>query len=383
MRMTGRTRACVALLGAALLWRMLGAPINAEEWRGVKTQWWQARTLLGTRMSRTLRLWSLVTPHMTESELLSLETDEDAARLEAAQRDEPLLNVYDADTDTLRQVPLEQYVCSVVAAEMPASYHLEALKAQAVAARTRALHQRLEGGCSAHPQADICTESAHCQAFATREACRERWGDSFESYENRVVSAVKATRGLVLTYGGEPITVLYHAISGGQTEDAQSVFSAAKPYLVSVSSAGEEGASGFLTDLTLSREETARQLNNAFGTSLRPADLDTQLCVHQYSASGRVKTVFLGDMEVSGVALRRALNLRSTWLELLFSKDSVTFRQRGYGHGVGMSQAGANAMAAQGQRCADILAHYYTGTQLEDGQRLWQQAHSAAQDGGS
>lgn len=382
MRMTGRTRACVVLLGAALLWRMLGAPVSAEEWGGVKTQWWQARTLLSARMGRALKLWPVIAPRAAANELLPLEPDADVARLEAALRDEPVLNVYDADAGLLRQVPLEQYVCSVVAAEMPASYHLEALKAQAVAARTRALRQRLEGGCSAHPDADICTDSGHCQAFATSATCRSRWGDSYVAYESRVVSAVKATRGLVLTYEGKPITVLYHAISGGQTEDAQAVFSSAEPYLVGVSSVGEEGASGFTADLTLTRVETAKRLNEAFGTALRPADLDTQLRIHQYSASGRASTVFLGDKEVSGVALRQALGLRSTWLELLFTGESVTFRQRGYGHGVGMSQAGANAMAARGQDYTEILTHYYTGTKLTDGQTLWQPAHSPAPYGG-
>ena len=371
MKMTGRTRACLVVLSVTLLWRMLGAPLSAEEWNGVKTQWWQARTLLSTRMGRALLAWPLTVPAAQAEELLPLHPDADIAELEAAQRDEPVLAVYDADAGLLRQVPLEQYVCCVVAAEMPASYHLEALKAQAVAARTRALKQWQTGGCSAHPGANICTDSGHCQAFATSTACRERWGDSYDSYESRIVSAVKETRGLVLTYESEPITVLYHAISGGQTEDAQAVFSAAEPYLVGVSSAGEEGASGYITDTTFTRAEAAQKLNATFGTALSAEDLDSQLSIHQYSASGRAKTLFLGNTEVSGVALRHALGLRSTWLELLFASDTVTFRQRGYGHGVGMSQAGANAMAAQGQGYTEILMHYYVGTEVVDGQELW------------
>lgn len=154
------------------------------------------------------------------------------------------LRVYFADAEEIRLLPLEDYVFGALAAEMPANYAPEALKCQAIAARTRAVAQsRAFGGngCVRHPDCDICTDSACCQAYQTDAQLQARWGSEYVVLRARIDRAVRATDGLLLTSGGLPIEVLYHACSGGKTEDAAAVFASAKPYLVSVDSPGEEG----------------------------------------------------------------------------------------------------------------------------------------------
>ena len=245
----------------------------------------------------------------------------------------------------------EAYLIGVVAAEMPASYEMEALKAQAVAARTRTMRR-----CRAHPGADVCTDSACCQGYLTDEAQRARWGLETEMYRARVKEAVDATRGIVITYGDEPIEVLYHAVSGGYTEDAEQVFREALPYLRSVASPGEEGAPGFETTQTFAQDT----LIAVFPDEKPPIRVE----VTGRSNSGRVTAVRVGAHTMTGRLFRSALGLKSTIFELESIGDTLVIRQRGYGHGVGMSQAGANAMAKTGSTFAEILLHYYTGVAL-------------------
>lgn len=346
---------CLLLLALALCWRIIGAPISGEDFRHVQTGFWQARTLLPQRMLRIGRCWM---GYIRQSERPQREDMEEG---------EPLsLSVYVTQEGRLVSMELEEYVCGVVAAEMPAQNHLEALKAQAVAARTRALKQREAGGCARHPGADICTDSTHCQGWLTQEECRALWGDSYDAYWERVTAAASASRGQALTYEGELITVVYHAMSGGRTEDAQTVFSQALPYLVSVESAGEESARGFWQETALSFEEIAQRLNAAFPeANLTAQEVRRTLSIGGYTPTGRVSEMQVGTMEISGPAFRQALGLRSTWFSISSDEAGVTFAQRGYGHGVGMSQVGANAMAADGASYAEILAHYYPGTALE------------------
>ncbi|MDD3409690.1 MAG: stage II sporulation protein D [Eubacteriales bacterium] len=342
MKPTRRILLSAALLLTALLWRMLGAPLSSADWGALGTPLWQARALLPQRALRVFSLWTLA-------------SGEAAA---ASAEETALLRVFHPDTGELADMPMEEYVCAAVAAEMPASYHLEALKAQAVAARTRALQ-----GCALCEGANVCTDSAHCQAFADEARRRELWGESCGAYTERVRQAVRETAGQILTYEGKPITVLYHAISGGHTEDAQAVFSQSLPYLVGVESAGEEDARGCYEDATFSYEEAVRLLE-PLSPGLTADALQSTLAIATHTATGRVSTLLLGGKEIEATELRRALGLRSTWFTLSATASGLTFHQRGYGHGVGMSQVGANAMAAAGETYQRILAHYYQGTEL-------------------
>lgn len=358
-RMDASVRLCVLILIAALCWRMLGAPLSSQDFQNLQTPLRQARLLLPQRVERMLRLW-LPGGQAEAAQTMTQETSTDAE-----PSDDSLLLVYLTQEDRLAQMTLEGYVCGVVAAEMPAQYHLEALKAQAVAARTRVLWQIQQGGCSLHPGADICTDSAHCQGYATLSECRERWGDSYEPYRNRLLQAQRETQGQWIAYENEPITVLYHAISGGRTEDVQTVFAQSLPYLVSVESADEEAVRGYQQETSFGFEEIASRINDAMPkANLTAEDVQRTLSIGGYTDSGRVSHVQIDGHEIAATDFRKALGLRSTWFSISTDEQGVTFHQRGYGHGVGMSQAGANSMAASGADYAQILQHYYTGVSI-------------------
>ena len=346
------------LLAVLLLWRLIGAPLSADQWQATQTALWQARIQLPVRLARVALGWAML------STSAGAETQPDPIAGQA--QNDVTLRVFDAENGALLEMPLEEYVCRVVSAEVPASYHVEALKAQAVAARTRAVRQ-MDAGCSLCEGADICTDSAHCQAFADEDDMARMWGESAAVYRARVADAVGRTAGEILTFGGAPITVLYHAISGGRTEDVRAVFGESLPYLVSVGSEGEDGAHGFYTDASFTLAEAADKLYAAFpGSGLTAENIAQRLTIRDHTESGRVGTLLIGDREIKATELRRALGLRSTWFTLSIDGDSLTFHQRGYGHGVGMSQTGANAMAADGADYRAILTHYYQGTELAD-----------------
>ena len=266
----------------------------------------------------------------------------------------------------MEEIPFEEYIVGVLAGEMPIYFEKEAFKAQAVAARTRALYQHGGDGCHLAQGADVCTESGHCQGYAATETLRQRWGNEYPLYQQRLIEAVSSTQGQVLTYDGEPIMVMYHAISGGRTEDVQAVFAQSLPYLVSVDSAGEEGVRGYRQESTYSLVEAAHLLDQAFPElSVTPEALQKTLVIASHTNTGRVESLLLCDGQVDATDFRAALGLRSTLFTFTMDGERITFHQTGYGHGVGMSQAGANRMAADGSTYEGILTHYYPGTSLE------------------
>ncbi len=291
-------------------------------------------------------------------------TPEAAPSLEA----EPVyLTVYEKETGRTGEMELEDYIYHVLAGEMPASYPLEALKAQAVAARSYALWKSglFGGGCGRGGDADVCTDSGHCMAYASDEKLQKNWGGEYETNREKLQRAVAETAGLVCAYDGEPIQALFHAVSGGRTEDAAAVFQNALPYLVSVESAGEEDAGRFSADVTYSREELARRLNAAFpGAGLTARTLESKLRVVSRTESGRAETVLIGNREATGREVRKALDLDSANLTFCFEGDSVCIHTQGFGHGVGLSQAGAEAMAQDGAGYEEILTHYYSGVEI-------------------
>ncbi len=350
---------CAVLLLTALVWRMLGAPLSPDQWQNTKTPIIQAKQLLPMRMSRVWLCWF----DYVRDEPQTMDQEVGTEQMDA----QPVwLNVYDHERNCISRMTLEGYVCGVVAAEMPAAYHVEALKAQAVAARTRVIYQMQHGGCTAHSGADICTDASHCQGYASLGKCREKWGSSYETYRDRILSAVRETGTKALLYENVPITVLYHAMSGGKTESALAVFATDLPYLVSVESDGEENARGFRTETTLTFAQIAEMLKSAIGMEqIRPEEIRRTLSVTSYTETGRVKTVQIGDAEIAATAFRQALGLRSTWFSITMNEEGVTFHQQGYGHGVGMSQVGANSMAANGSDYEEILLHYYPGVTLQ------------------
>lgn len=276
--------------------------------------------------------------------------------------------VFVSEEGRTRILPLEEYVKGVVAAEMPASYHPEALKAQAVVARTYVVaHMRMfgGGGCRSHAEADVCTDPREGQAWASQEELRRRWGIlSFPAHWRKVARAVEETRGLIVVHDHMPIDAVYHAASGGRTEDAVYVWGRSLPYLVSVASPYED-ASRERARVVLTLQELAARTGVPLASLVarerrgRPA-----VEILERTPSGRAARVLVGDREFTGTDLRRALGLRSTLMSVRSRAGGVELETLGYGHGVGMSQAGADGLAKQGWDFRAIVRHYYRGADV-------------------
>lgn len=343
------------LLAACLLWLAAGSPLRGAEWADLPSAAVRMLVQIPARMGRIFSCWfggtSLVSSAQAETRQVDL-----------------TLRVWDDEIGAVRSLSLEDYVTGVVASEMPASYGLEALRCQAVAARTRAVFacRSLGGnGCVSHSGCDLCTDPACCQGWLGRQARQERFGNAWQACEARIACAVRTTAGQILTWNGLPIEVMYHACSGGMTEDASAVFSQSVPYLASVSSPGEESYAGFTAQVRMSFLKACGLLEAAFpGCGVTEEELSTQLKVLSSTSSGRIAAMLVGSKTVTGAQFRQALSLRSTLCTWDTDGSDIVFTTRGYGHGVGMSQAGAQAMDAAGSGYQDILSHYYPGTVL-------------------
>ena len=254
---------------------------------------------------------------------------------------------------TNTEMDLEEYLVGVVLAEMPASFEEEALKAQAVVARTYTV--RAKEGKGKHDDGDICGDSACCQGYLAPID----YGGTAEAL-SKVWNAVESTSGQVLTYGGKLIEATYFSCSGGTTEDAVAVWGTDVPYLQSVKSPGEEKATYYTDSVQFSVKEFASRLGiNLTGKA------DSWLEGAKYTAGGGVDTMVIGGVTFKGTELRKLLGLRSTAFTMVATDEMITVTTRGYGHRVGMSQYGADAMAVSGSTYEEILAHYYQGTELK------------------
>lgn len=263
--------------------------------------------------------------------------------------------------DTVTEIGVFDYLTGVVAAEMPVSFEPEALKAQAVAARSYLQRFIAE---PKHEGADICADSSCCQAYLTPDELMANWGDDYNEYAKKISAAVEATDGEYLSYDGQAALCAFHSSSEGATESSADVWSDV-PYLRSVES-----------------PETAEEVPN-FVSTVESADIDfrdTILYLHpeadmtgsadswisdtRRTGSGRVAAMVIGGVEFTGGELRRLFSLRSTDFDISHDAGKFVFTVRGYGHGVGMSQYGANALARSGEDYRAILGHYYPGTVL-------------------
>lgn len=268
------------------------------------------------------------------------------------------------------KLPLEEYVSGVVAAEMPASFELEALKAQAVAARTYVIgRMRNSGGsgCSLDPRADVCDDPAHDQAWLSRRELRKRWGlFGYYRYWRRIQAAVRATEGLVVKYDSVPIDPLYHSTCGGMTENAEDVWGTEIPYLKSVSCKWDTSSPRFSEEKELKVDEMLRLLG--FGEeAIRKAQKKGNgvIAVTERTKTGRVKKVDILGKSFTGPEIRAKLGLNSTNFTWKVERDVIRFRTVGFGHGVGMCQYGANGMAKEGRDFKAILQYYYQGVTVE------------------
>ena len=261
----------------------------------------------------------------------------------------------------VEQMTLGDYLWGVVAAEMPASFELEALKAQAVAART---YWAVLAGTSRHDGADICADSGCCQAYIDRGKALANWGDKGAEYAARIAQAVEQTDGLYVSYEGKPIQAVFFSCAPGSTVDAQAVWGRAVPYLVSVDSPEGEEVPNYRSQLTMTTGEFRALVKEQYPDADLGGPVSGWISDFAWEPSGMVNTVKVGGIRLTGGQVRKLLGLRSACFGVSVRGEEMTFHVTGYGHGVGMSQYGANAMARQGKTFEDILTWYYTGTQV-------------------
>ncbi len=264
-----------------------------------------------------------------------------------------------SETNVVEDITYADYIFGVVAAEMPALYEIEALKAQAVAAHTFALHRKAT---NSDKEYDITDDFTLDQAFITEGAAREKWGENADEYIKKIKTAVSDTQNLALTYNGEIALAAYHAISFGKTEDCKNVWGGSRPYLTSVISIGDKLSPNFISTKTVSVAEF-KALFPTLNLTDNPKDYFKDI---QKTDAGTVKTLNVCDHQISGSEIRKALDLRSACFDVSQKDNTFTFTVYGYGHGVGMSQNGANYMAQQGADYKEILYHYYKGCKIEE-----------------
>lgn len=279
------------------------------------------------------------------------------------------IKVLETATGKVREVPLEEYLVGVVFSEMPASFEVEALKAQAVAARSYCLFkwENSTEGTSAHPQADVCDDPSCCKGYTSYDAAVKKWGEDYiKPLWGKVEKAVKDTSGQIITYDGQVANAVFHAMSAYKTEDASSVWGGNAPYLKSVSSPEEEksGLKDFITTASFSSEDFKKLLtDNGFRGSFTGGTEDW-LGETEYNGSERVDSQEICGIKISGSRIREIFALRSTNFSVRCEGDDIIFTVKGYGHGVGLSQQGANLLAKEGYDYIEILKHYYSGTEV-------------------
>lgn len=246
---------------------------------------------------------------------------------------------------------LEDYLVGVVAAEMPASFNTEALKAQAVIARTYT-KKLINSGRK-------ITDDVTTQVYKSDDELKRMWGTNYNTYYNKIKKAVLSTEGKYVTYNSELIDAVYHSTSNGYTEDASFVWGNNVPYLKTVTSPWDTSSSTFQKSVDVSFEELSNKLGIKF-------DEETLIEVISRDDSGRISKIKIGDKELTGTSARNIIGLRSSDFDIIINAYSITFTTRGYGHGVGMSQYGANGMANSGYTYEQILKHYYSGVTITD-----------------
>lgn len=272
-------------------------------------------------------------------------------------------------TGEVEQVKLDDYLCNVVSAEMPATFEQEALKAQTIVARTYTIYKILN---KKHDNADICDDSTCCQAWISKEDRFTRWEENQrESNWQKICNAVNDTSGKIITYENKPIDAFFHSNSGGITEVPVNVWGGTGyPYLQSVETSGEDAYTQYSSEVVLSQEELINKLKKKYtDISIDFANSD-DIKILEYTESTRVKTVKFGNHEISGVEARTLFGLKSTNFEITRDGDNIKFSVKGYGHGVGMSQTGADSMAKQGKNAEDIIKHFYTGVEITEVNKL-------------
>ena len=294
------------------------------------------------------------------SALNKTETQNLTSTQASAQLPEPLnsatFKVLISETNQVEEMSAKDYLFGVIAGEMPALYEEEALKAQAVCAYTFALWRQKANNDKPY---DITDNFKTDQCYISREAALKKWGEHADEYAKKIEKIINETENQMLTYNGDVILSVYHAVSGGSTESSENVWGKDYPYLQSVDSVGDKLAKNYISEVTV---DTAK-LKTLLGADEIKSNPFTDFTSTE---AGTVKTVKACGKEYKGSEIREMFDLKSANFKADFTGTAVTFTVYGYGHGVGMSQNGANYMAQQGSDYKQILAHYYKGCEIEN-----------------
>ena len=282
-------------------------------------------------------------------------------------KDYETISLLHKETNQIEKIPLDEYLYGVVSAEMPASFEDEALKAQAVVARTYTIY-KIKNSKNKHGDAQICDDSTCCQAWISKEDRMAKWKEEErESNWNKIVNAVNSTQGKIITYQGEPIDAFFHSNSGGKTEIPVNVWGGTGfPYLQVVETSGEENYSQYNSEVTMSKDDFVNKIKEKYDDF--EIDFSKKDCIkiERYTEGGRVKEIKIGNKTLSGVEVRTIFELKSANFEFKISDGEIKFTVKGYGHGIGMSQTGADSLAKNGSTYEDIIHHFYIGVEIKD-----------------
>ena len=269
--------------------------------------------------------------------------------------------------NSIEELNLDEYLYGVVSAEMPASFNEEALKAQAVVARTYTIY-KIKNNNNKHGDAQICDDSGCCQAWISKEDRMSKWPENErEQNWNKILNAVNSTQGKIITYNNEPIDAFFHSNSGGKTEIPINVWGGSGfPYLQVVETSGEENYSQYSSEVTISKEDLTNKMKEKYSDFEINFNDSNCISILEYTESGRVRTIKIGNKNLSGVEVRTLFNLKSANFEVSIEGDNIKFKVKGYGHGIGMSQTGADSMAKSGSNYEDIIHHFYIGVEIKD-----------------
>lgn len=269
------------------------------------------------------------------------------------------------NTNQIEELDFDTYLYGVVSSEMPASYEIEALRAQAVVARTYTMYKIKNG--SKHEGADICDSPLCCQAWISKENRLARWeDDKKEEYWSKIVDSVDSTSGKYITYNGEPINAFFHSNSGGMTEMPINVWGGSFPYLQIVATSGEDAYSSYSSEVEVSKDELIQKMLTKYSNFQINFDEVNCIQILDLTESGRVKTMKIGNVSLSGVDARKIFGLKSAMFSFEIQGDIVKFSVTGYGHGVGLSQNGSDILAKQGLNYEQIIKYYYKDVEISE-----------------
>ena len=270
------------------------------------------------------------------------------------------IKVYRTQSGKTQKVSLEEYTVLSVCAEISPDFEDEAIKAQAIACRTYGVYMIKKGN---YDKADISDDFHTHQGYLSKDELKNKWGEKFDVYFNRISSCVEKTKGRIITYNGEVILPAYFALCSGRTENASDVWGGDVPYLKSVASVGDELAAELTSVVKYSEDEFVNCCKKLDGCNVSE-NMKELVGKIEKTAAGAVKKITIGGKDFSGADIQKAFELKSNNFTVNYENGFFVFTVTGNGHGVGMSQYGADYMARQSSSCGEILKHYYTGIEI-------------------